>query len=201
MARLEAQVTDFDDRRASRIPPLLEGARRRERPPDPGRSRSQRRDPVEEAMNRYAEQRARREARRRARHEARQARRRERIRNGFPFPLSLLFGLAFAVGIVAVTVTTQLVVPLVLTILSIFVARGALRRASTNVREAGRSALDNMERSRRWFHGEAPPAAHEPQVRVEPEEHAGGMRVADEQDEREENADEDEAQGRTGRRS
>jgi len=153
-------------------------------------------------MNRYAEQRARREARRRARYEARQARRRDRIRNGFPFPLSLLFGLAFAVGIVAVTVTTQLVVPLVLTILSIFIARGALRRASTNVREAGRSALDNMERSRRWLHGDAPPpTTQEPQVRVEPEEQAGGVRVADEQDDREEDADEDETQGRTGRRS
>jgi hypothetical protein len=199
---LEAMLDPDPDRRASRIAPLLEGARRRDRRPDPGRSRSERSDPVEEAMNRYAEQRARREARRRARHEARQARRRERIRNGFPFPLSLLFGLAFAVGIVAVTVTTQLVVPLVLTILSIFIARGALRRASTHVREAGRSALDNMERSRRWFHGDAPrPATHEPQVRVEPEEPAGGVRVADEQDEREEDADEDETQGRTGRRS
>jgi hypothetical protein len=198
---LEAMLEPDPDRRASRIAPLLEGARRRERPPDPGRSGSQRRDPVEEAMGRYAEQRARREARRRARHEARQARRRERIRNGFPFPLSLLFGLAFAVGIVAVTVTTQLVVPLVLTILSIFVARGALRRASSNVREAGRSALDNMERSRRWFNGDAPPPTTEPQVRVEPEEHAGGVPVSDERDEREEDADEDEAQGRTGRRS
>ncbi len=197
---LEAMLDPDPDRRASRIAPLLEGARRRDRPPEPGRSRSRRRDPVEEAMDRYAEQRARREARRRMRHEARQARRRERIRNGFPFPLSLLFGLAFAVGIVAVTVTTQLVVPLVLTILSIFVARGALRRASSNVREAGRSALDNMERSRRWFHGEAPPpAAHEPQVRVEPEEPAGGVRVADDGEELEE--EDDEAHGRTGRRS
>ncbi len=174
---LEAMLDPDPDRRASRIAPLLEGARRRESPADPGRSR-------------------------RARREARQARRRERLRNGFPFPLSLLFRLAFAVGIVAVTVTTQLVVPLVLTILSIFVARGALRRASTHVREAGRSALDNMERSRRWLHGDTPPPTpHEAQVRVEPEEQAGGVRVADEPHEREEDDEQDEARGRGGRRS
>lgn len=205
---LEAMLEPDPDRRASRIAPLLEGTRRgRETPPDRGRGRDPRsaareRDPVEEAMNRYAEQRARREARRRARHEARQARRRERFRNGFPFPLSLLFGLAFAVGIVAVTVTTQLAIPLVLTILSVFVARGALRRASRNVREAGRSALDNMERSRRWVSGDEPPPERQApgQVRVEPEQPAPGVRVADSPDDEDEEDQEDEQGGREGRR-
>jgi serine/threonine protein kinase len=204
---LEAMLEPDPDRRASRIAPLLQlpldGSRRgRASSPDRahdrhGRSevRSDVRDSVEEAMNRYAEQRARREARRRQRYEARQARRRERIRGGFPFPLSLLLGLAFAVGIVAVTVTTQLVVPLVLTILSIFVARGALQRASATVRDTGRSVLDNMERSRRWLHGDPQPptatAAGEPHVRVEPEaSETGGVRVAgDEEPDSEESSD------------
>jgi serine/threonine protein kinase len=212
---LEAMLEPDPDRRASRIAPLLEGARRG-RASSPGRTqdrardrhgrgdvRSDVRDSVEEAMNRYAEQRARREARRRQRYEARQARRRERIRGGFPFPLSLLLGLAFAVGIVAVTVTTQLVVPLVLTILSIFVARGALRRASSTVRDTGRSVLDNMERSRRWLHGDPQPPAgaesDEPHVRVEPgAPDAGGVRVADDE-EREEDEESRDA-GATRRR-
>ena len=197
---LESMLEPDPDRRASRITPLLEGARRgRERPAERGRERKAGRqahhhsgDAVEEAMNRYAEQRARREAKRRARYEARQARRRERMRNGFPFPLSLLFGLAFAVGIVAVTLTTQLVVPLVLTLLSLFVARGALRRASSRVRDAGRSALDNMERSRQWMNGDLPPSgglAEDGRVRVEPEPPGSpGVRVADDAHE---DADED----------
>jgi len=209
---LEAMLDPDPDRRASRIGPLLaETPRRRDRKrgrlPDEIRSsvESEVRDSVEEAMNRYAEQRARREARRRQRHEARQARRRERIRGGFPFPLSLLLGLAFAIGIVAVTVTTQLVVPLVLTILSIFVARSALRRASNSVRETGRSVLDNMERSRRWLHGDPqPPTASAPdgaQVRVEPEPPAeGGVRVAGNENEDEEERDEESSDARSTRR-
>jgi hypothetical protein len=204
---LEAMLEPDPDRRASRIAPLLEGARRaRPSSPDRGRDRhgrSEIRDSVEEAMNRYAEQRARREARRRQRREARHARRRERIRGGFPFPLSLLIGLAFAVGIVAVTVTTQLVIPLVLTILSIFVARGALRRASSTVRDAGRSALDNMERSRRWLDGEPPPPAESAgdseHVRVDPGAPPGRVRV-DGEDEPEEADDADEAKERDRRR-
>jgi len=205
---LEAMLEPDPDRRASRIAPLLLDGPRRGRAPAPERSRdrahdrhgrSDVRDSVEEAMNRYAEQRARREARRRQRYEARQARRRERIRGGFPFPLSLLLGLAFAVGIVAVTVTTQLVVPLVLTILSIFVARGALRRASSTVRDTGRSVLDNMERSRRWLNGDPRPPSgdetDEPHVRVEPgasdavdADDARGVRVADDEEPEEESS-------------
>jgi hypothetical protein len=205
---LEAMLEPDPDRRASRITPLLEGARAdRERPRERGRGRGgfePPRDAVEEAIGRYAEQRARREARRRARHEARQARRQERLRNGFPFPLSLVFGLAFAVGIVAVTLTTQLVIPLVLTILSIFVARGALRRASSTVRDAGRSALDNMERSRRWIHGgmaARDAAAGEGRARIEPEPSAPpGVRVAVDPDEDDEDADDEDSSGRAGRR-
>jgi hypothetical protein len=188
-AILEAMLQPDPDRRASRIAPLLEGARRGRASfadPEPARDfrgRREVRDSVEEAMNRYAEQRARREARRRQKYEARQARRRDRLRGGFPFPLSLLLGLAFAVGILAVTVTTQLVVPLVLTVLSVFVARSALRRASTTVRDTGRSVLDDMERSRRWIHGDAPrpgdAEGSDPRVRVEPGAAAGGVRVDD----------------------
>ena len=191
---LESMLEPDPDRRASRIAPLLEGSRRSRTPsPETDRARdrhgrhqgrSEVRDSVEEAMNRYAEQRARREARRRQRHEARQARRRDRIRGGFPFPLSLLLSLAFAVGIVAVTVTTQLVVPLLLTLLSVFVARSALRRASATVRETGRFALDNMERSRRWLEGDMPKAPESEgqgeggRVRVDPQAPGPGVRVA-----------------------
>jgi hypothetical protein len=219
---LEAMLEPDPDRRASRIGPLLEGgARSRDRdrsrhqgPPNPVRGSVNRevRDSVDEAMNRYAEQRARREAKRRARYEARQARRRDRIRGGFPFPLSLLLGLAFAVAVVAVTLTTQLLVPAVLTILSVFIARSALRRASGHVRDAGRSALDNMERSRRWLDGDpnAPGNAQDARdaedpgrFRVEPDASAAPSRrarVADEEENDDEASDADDDSAGGGRR-
>ncbi len=201
---LEAMLDPDPDRRAARIAPLLQDVRRdrgssserprhRERRP---RSERHTPDPVEEAMNRYAEQRARRDARRRARFEARQARRRDRLRHGFPFPLSVFFGLAFAVGIIAVTVTTQIVVPLVLTLLSVFLASSAMRRASTRVRDAGQSALDNMERTRRWMRGEGAPEADAgpDRIRVETDAtHAPNVRVAgDDEDHGNEDAELDE---------
>jgi hypothetical protein len=159
---LEVMLEPDPDKRASRIAPLLDRAPRSDRqaPRDRGRRSERPLEPdalVDEAVNRYAEQRARRQASRQARREARAARRAERIRSGLPFPFSLLFGLAFAIAVLAVTVSTQIVIPLVLTLLSIFVARGALRRASSTVRDAGRDAIDNMERSRRWVSGQGAP--------------------------------------------
>ena len=182
---LEAMLEPDPDRRASRIGPLLD---RKDRPPRgaPGRDRGppqerkDRSDPrggaaerVDEAVRRYAEQRMRRQARRQARFEGRQARR-AGLRGGLPFPFPLLFGLLFAVGLVGVTLSTQIVLPLVLTLLSIFVARSALRRASTRVRGAGRDAIDTLERSRRWVAGDGaappPPRAPDERVRVEVED-------------------------------
>jgi hypothetical protein len=144
---------------------------------------------------------------RRARHEARDQARRARKeaqaqarawRNdprrwrGPPWPLEVIFTLVFAVGLVAVTVVTQVALPLLLRVLSVVLARRQLREAADAVQEAGGRAVRSMAQSRRWMRGEPPPgvpAAGEasrarvappagPGIRVapenRPEEHRGG---------------------------
>jgi hypothetical protein len=59
------------------------------------------------------------------------------------------------VAIVVVSLATQLVVPLVLLLLSVMFGR-AMREAAQTVREAGKSAVENIHRSRRWLRGDLP---------------------------------------------
>jgi hypothetical protein len=109
--------------------------------------------------------------RRDARREARRAVRSQWQPPGGPhrvrFPLSAVFALVFAVGMLAVAIATQLVVPLVLRVLSIFFAREELTEAASNVRRAGKVALESMSQYRRWVGGRPPraesPGAAEPQ--------------------------------------
>jgi len=93
------------------------------------------------------------------------------------------------VGAVAVTLATQVVVPVVLRFLAVFFAREPLTRAADAVREAGDEALENIQRSQQWFMRQvhAPPdvAAHvrvdepaPPRTRV----HAPGDESADDED-------------------
>ncbi|MGH7269638.1 MAG: serine/threonine protein kinase [Polyangiaceae bacterium] len=70
---------------------------------------------------------------------------------GFPLPARLFLAFGFAVGIVAVSLTMQVVVPGVLLFLSTFFARRELAAAAQTVREAGHGAVRAMDRSRRWF--------------------------------------------------
>ena len=62
-----------------------------------------------------------------------------------------MFSLAFLVGMVAVWVATQVVVPTLLRLLATFFAPRGLRAAADAVLEAGAAALKGMERSRQWF--------------------------------------------------
>ena len=183
---LESMLDPDPDRRASRIAPLLErhGERSASRPPE----RSQR----EERRDDRRERHARRDARRRARREQRPG----HVSRGIPFPFSLVFGIVIAAGMLAVAVATQVVVPIVLTLLSIFFARQSLRTAVGNVREAGRTALGSLERSRQWVSGEEPEAARDPQVRVDAEQPAPPVRVADD-----EPADDETEEQETGSKS
>jgi len=114
---------------------------------------------VVRAEQRKAERRARREAHR----HARRAMRAQWRRAAHPMARPVVFALAlcFAVGALAVTAATQLIVPLTLRILSLFVARRALGNAAMDVRNAGRSALESMARGQRLLLAEsAPPNAH-----------------------------------------
>ncbi len=180
---LEAMLDPDPDRRPAAIRPLLERAGHRTAPPRPSRDRD------EERHAERRDRRARREARRQARHEARALRR----ARGMPFPFSLLFGIALAVAMVAVAIATQVAIPLVLTVLSVFLARRSLRDAAGRVRDAGENAMRNIERSRRWLSGEPGGGADESQARVRIDTPAGGVRVANE--ERASDLDDDEEEG------
>jgi hypothetical protein len=101
-----------------------------------------------------------------------------------------LFSILFALGMVAVAIATQVVVPALLRFLSLFFATRGLTAAADAVREAGEDAMAGINRSRRWFRGaaiESDAAADErvrvaadpeANVRVEPEPEA---READEE--------------------
>jgi hypothetical protein len=112
---------------------------------------------------RDADQRSRRLARKDARRAERAARRAARRESGGeshrpPWPLALLFSLVFAVGMVAVAIATQVVVPGLLQLLSLFFARRGLTAAANAVRQAGEEAMSGMDRSREWFRGAGGPA-------------------------------------------
>jgi hypothetical protein len=108
--------------------------------------------------DRQREQFAREELRRegkRARRATRRAQRAERRRahghRPLAGPIALMFSVAFLLAMVAVWISTQVVVPALLRILAMFFAPRGLRAAADAVLEAGSSALGGMERSRRWF--------------------------------------------------
>ena len=108
--------------------------------------------------DRRGRHRARKEARR-AERAARAPRRRETHQPGWP--AALLLAILFTVGMVAVALATQVVVPATLRLLSLFFASRGLTAAANAVREAGENAIEGMERSRRWFlsRGAAPGTA------------------------------------------
>jgi hypothetical protein len=193
---LERMLDPDPDRRASRIAPLLP---RLDGAPSPHV------EPLPEGSFTEYKHRVRRRARREARRAAREARREAHRawrearganpwtasqRQPFPQPARALFALLFTVAIVAVAMATEIVVPVVLRLLSLFFARRPLMEAAAAVRKAGETAVEEMSRSRHWFlDGDAgplatPPPSPEPddrQVRVEapPETpHETGVRVA-----------------------
>ncbi|HEY8040587.1 MAG TPA: serine/threonine-protein kinase [Polyangiaceae bacterium] len=193
---LEQMLDPDPDRRASRIAPLLARLEGRG-----SRSRSEGATGRRPELSSREQRRARRHARRRERREQRQAQRQERAGRGVPWPLALIFTLVFGVLMLAVTLATQVVVPLVLWLLSIVFARRALRGASAAVRDAGKAAIDGMDRSRRWLHGEAGDGAdgagEDGGVRVAPPEPPPArVRVDDPGEDEEDEADESRRGGR-----
>ncbi len=104
---------------------------------------------------RDVDEQGRREARRDARRAARAARRKARGPLRPPWPVALLFSIVFALGMVAVAIVTQVIVPGLLRLLSLFFATRGLTAAANAVREAGEDAMSGMDRSRRWFRGAA----------------------------------------------
>lgn len=145
-----------------------------------------------------AERRARRDerrARREARHAGRDAARaierwqgRRRPGRPAPFPVSLAMILGLTLAQLALVVALRLVVPTVLTFLSVFFGAG-LRRAARQVSEAGQRAFDSVGRAKRVVtRGEAEEEADEVRVRFVDEAETPRVRVEGE----DANEDEDE---------
>jgi hypothetical protein len=192
---LERMLEPEPDRRASRIAPLLarldaRGAR------GPGNGREASSERRADRPGRHTGRRERRAARR-AERAARRARRWRSTRGHsfFPWPARFAFALLFTLGTVAVSLATQVVVPTVLRLLSLFFARRSLIAAAEAVRDAGDTAVQAMDRSRRWFEGEfrgevVPPVAEpsvQSRVRVSADapsrlDDAGRTRVAGDND-------------------
>jgi hypothetical protein len=184
LTRILEQLLEPDpDRRASQIGPLLtqrswEGEGREQdwgrwdRQPWDGRPwdgrwqydkravRDQVRRAHEEARRVREEARRLRQA---AREQARAWRGRGRRVRGIPWPVELILTMVFSVGLVAVAVATQVVVPVLLRVLSVLFARRALSEAADAVQEAGGAAVRAIVQSRRWMRGDppAPPGAKE----------------------------------------
>ena len=167
---------------------------------------------AEKQREQFVREELRREGKR-ARRETRRAQRAERRRaNGHrpsAGPIALIFSLAFLVAMLAVWISTQVVVPTLLRILAMFFAPRGLRAAADAVLQAGSSALGGMERSRRWFFAGVTGREGEP---VAPREGSvdggGGVRVTGEVPDprvrvdaskaRVEGAEEDDDQGASG---
>jgi hypothetical protein len=144
---LSAMLDPDPDRRPSRIAPLLSRLNGGNRP----RTVNDRHD---EHRTRRSRRRAHRREEREKRWAERAARRRTH-RHGFPGPLAWVFSLAFLIAMIAVSMATRVVVPIVLRVLSLFFARNGLRAAASAVSEAGEVALRGMDRSRHWFFAQA----------------------------------------------
>jgi hypothetical protein len=183
---LERMLEPDPDRRASSITPLLpqlEGRSQESRarastssapprkdwqqaprsvPPWDAQWRAHFEREMQQWAGHYEQKYSRRQARRDARWAKRQAKReaRRRTRGGamVPWPFSFVLAVLFTVSIVLVSFATQLVVPLVLIALSIVFGR-SMRDAADTVREAGKSALEGIHRSRQWLRRQPSDAA------------------------------------------
>jgi hypothetical protein len=131
----------------------------------------------EEKHARREEKFARRAREREARWEERQRRRDERHRRRggpphVPWPIALIMTLGLTIGIVAVSLALQVVVPALLMLLSLLFGRG-LREAASTVRASGREAVAAMRRSQQWVGGAlAPPREEEREEEREAAERA-----------------------------
>jgi hypothetical protein len=104
----------------------------------------------------------------------------------------------FLVAMLAVSVATQVVVPIVLTVLSLFFARRAFRSAVDTVRDAGHRAVDAMDRVRRGGAGEAPEG--EARLRVEEAQDGDPRPRVEDLDAREDDEDDEDDEPREKRR-
>jgi hypothetical protein len=122
--------------------------------------------------------------RRKARRQQRRAWRRDRRGRLVPWPFSVLLGIMFTLSIVFLSVATQVVAPLVLSLLSLVFGR-ALRTAAASVRSAGKEAIVGIRQSRQWLTGprddDEPPAKRDGTASAAPQSDQSQVRVAAEE--------------------
>ncbi|MDC0684616.1 serine/threonine protein kinase [Sorangium atrum] len=193
---LSAMLEPDPDRRAARIAPLLPGLEAGDAPPERAREPAERGAHKEDRRahkdERKEEKRARKDERRevrRARKEERRARRHEgrpsldRGLVGLPL-VAALFGLT--VARIAVGLALGVIVPTVLTLLSLVFGRVLREKAAPNVRRAGRVADLALRRATRVVRGRPEPDAaaergqdEAARVRFEEQEAPGRSRIHD----------------------
>jgi hypothetical protein len=165
---LERMLAPDPETRADRIAPLLlwlAPGRGRSRPETARRGG----DAWELAGHQHWEravrvevQKAEHRARRHAQRQMQRAMRAEWRRGAHPIPRPVGFVLAisFAVAMLAVTLSTQVVGPLVLRLLGLFIAPRALKNAAVSVRNAGTAALASIAHEQRALWGAADTTRH-----------------------------------------
>jgi competence protein ComGC len=155
---LERMLTPDPENRAGRIGPLLAHVEPRRRRPGPeihdwragswdlvGHTQLER---AIRSETRKAERRARRQALRVARR-AMRAERHGGHRHALPRPVSFVLVLCMVIAILAVTLATRLIVPLVLHVLALFIAPRALNDAAARVQRAGKAAVASIASGQR----------------------------------------------------
>ncbi|MGZ3450730.1 MAG: serine/threonine protein kinase [Polyangiales bacterium] len=174
---LERMLEPDPEKRAGKIAPLLE--RLREAPRTSKHTRSSHEERREEHRSRYEKRQRERDERR----EKRRERRGHRHARGLPFPVAVVVAIALTFAMIAVGVATQIVVPLVLAILSLFGIPRMLE-AARRVREAGARANRSITEARGRIQGRlAPPRAEDdPRIRVAPGEPTRTRVSTDEED-------------------
>jgi hypothetical protein len=186
VAALSRMLEPDPDKRATSIGPLLDAPkeRARERASTP---------------DRRGVRRAAKRARKAAKEAKRDARRGLRREESLPGIVRLVFHLGLAIAGIAVSIALQVVVPLVLTLLSLVFGPG-LRRAARSVRQAGAEAARAIAESQHAVDRvRVPaPAAPPPRVRVAApsRETDEAEREQEEEEDEEENAERREPRGR-----
>jgi hypothetical protein len=147
----------------------------------------------EEAREEREARRAEKKARRQQRRDGwRPAALRPRI-SAPPFPISWLFALGIAFGMLAVAIALRFGVPFFLRALSLLFAKEGLRRAASEVRAAGDRAIRSMDRAVLWSIGQSATApftridaSPTPEVRVKVDEPEASEQASEEDPEEEE---------------
>lgn len=155
VATLQAMVDPNPDKRANQIGPLLESLN--DGPPSssrPAADKARQRKPTARRRQRRARKREREEKRSRKRSRVRRTSQRPPNANpSLPPIIAFVFMLGLVIARFSVSLSMRVIVPLVLTSLSILFGK-ALRQAAREVRAASRQVDETLENAQQWVRGQ-----------------------------------------------